>query len=218
MIEGIGSGASSSNLAGMAGSQNLGQVEFINLLIAQLQNQDPLQPTEGSEFIAQLAQFSELDEMRKVSEGMGNVENYMASLNNFSSLSLLGQSTEFYGNGLAHQQGTHTDLRYQLPSNAESVVITITTSGGTPVCQKYGPTEEGIQTVTWDGRDAQGAELPSGTYRFSVEAKDADGNDMKVETMQRGTVDKVEFRDGMPYLQVNGRWLSLDDVHAVGRL
>ena len=36
--------------------------------------------------------------------------------------------------------------------------------------------------------------------------------------MQRGTVDKVEFREGMPYLQVNGRWLSLDDIHAVGKL
>ena len=218
MISEISSGASNTSLAGGAPTQTLGQVEFINLLIAQLQHQDPLQPTEGSEFISQLAQFSELDEMRKMSSGMGNVENYMASLNNFSAVALLGQNTEFYGDGLAHLQGTTTDLRYQLPGNAESVTITIYNSQGAPVCQKYGPTSEGIQTVVWDGRDAEGGELPSGTYRFSVAAVDAAGNEMPVETMQRGTVEKVEFRNGKPYLLVNGRWLSLDDIHAVGRM
>jgi len=218
VISEIGSGASNNGPAGTAPSQDLGQVEFINLLIAQLQHQDPLQPTEGSEFISQLAQFSELDEMRKMSAGMGSVENYMASLNNFSSIALLGQNAEFYGNGLAHLQGTTTDLRYQLPANAGSVSITIFNSDGVAVCQKPGPTAEGIQSVVWDGRDGEGRELPSGTYRFSVAAEDAAGNEMKVETMQRGTVEKVEFREGTPYLLVNGRWLSLDDIHAVGRL
>jgi len=218
VIAGIDSGTSNSSIASTTDSQTLGQVEFINLLIAQLQHQDPLQPTEGSEFIAQLAQFSQLDETRKVSAGMSNVENYMASLNNFSSLALLGQNAEFNGNGIAHVQGTNTDLRYQLPANAESVTVTILDAQGVPVCQKPGPTAEGIQTVVWDGRDGQGGELPSGTYRFSVAAKDAAGNEMKVETMQKGTVEKVEFREGMPYLLVNGRWLSLDDVHAVGRM
>ncbi len=216
MIAGIESGTSNNSVASTADSQTLGQVEFINLLIAQLQHQDPLEPMEGSEFIAQLAQFSQLDETRKVSAGMSKVENYMASLNNFSSLALLGQNAEFNGNGIHHLEGTSSDLRYMLPANAESVSITILNSQGVPVCEKSGPTSEGIQTVIWDGRDDEGGELPSGIYRFSVAAEDAAGEEMNVETMQKGMVSKVEFREGTPYLLVNGRWLSLDDIHAVG--
>ncbi len=216
MIEGIESGASNNSIPGAIGPKTLGQTEFINLLVAQLQHQNPLEPMEGSEFVAQLAQFSQLDETRKVSAGMGSVAENMASLSNFSSLALLGQNAEFNGNGISYLQGTTTDLRYKLPAEAESVSITILNSQGVPVCEKTGSTAEGIQTVIWDGRDDEGEELPSGIYRFSVAAEDAAGEEMNVETMQKGRVSKVEFREGTPYLLVNGRWLSLDDIHAVG--
>jgi flagellar basal-body rod modification protein FlgD len=70
MIQGIQAGEAGSSLASATGSQELGRDAFMKLLVSQLQNQDPLSPTGQEEFVAQLAQFSSLDEMRGVNENL----------------------------------------------------------------------------------------------------------------------------------------------------
>lgn len=217
MISSIGSQTTESLAAAAGGNQDLGQVEFLNLLIAQMQYQDPLEPMEGTQFITQLAQFSELDEMRNTSEGIETLQNYMASLNNFSALSLLGQDAEFVGDSVAHDAGTRTDLRFQLGEEAKSVTVNLLDASGALVRTfSAGSLPAGSNTVTWDGLTQAGLTAPGGVYRLEVEAVNANGEDVQVSTVERGSVDRVEFRDGLPYLLVNGQWRSLDAVLAVG--
>lgn len=195
---------------------SLGQDVFLNLLIAQLKHQDPLEPMEGTEFVTQLAQFSELDEMRALTSGQEDLQNYMASLNNFASVSLLGKTVEFSGNEVTHQEGTSTRVEFLLPSDAAQVTVYLYDTRGNLVhAMDTGPMGAGNQTTVWNGTDESGQPLPSGTYRFDVVARDASEGVVPVELMQQGLVREVVFQDGLPMLRVGERWLSLPEIQSI---
>jgi flagellar basal-body rod modification protein FlgD len=195
----------------------LGRDEFLNLLITQLQHQDPLEPMEGTEFITQLAQFSELDEVRNVSEEISKLSTQMANLTDFNALSLLGQEAEISGDRVFHQEGVPAEIRFELGSAADQAMVTIYDPLGLAVRDiALGDLAAGDQTVIWDGRGLNGALLPAGTYRYSVMAQDVGGNPVAVETAERGEVKRVEFQNGLPFLLVGDRWLTVDAIRSVG--
>ncbi len=196
--------------------ESLGQDVFLNLLITQLKHQDPLEPMEGTEFVTQLAQFSELDEMRELTSGQENLQSYMASLNNFAAVSLLGKAVEFPGDEVIHQEGTSTALEFLLPSDAAQVTVALyDTQGNLVHTVDKGPMAAGNQTAIWNGTDEHGQPLPSGTYRLDVVARDASQGTIPVELTQQGSVREVVFQDGLPMLRVGERWLSLPDIKSI---
>jgi flagellar basal-body rod modification protein FlgD len=197
-------------------TQSLGQDVFLNLLITQLKHQDPLEPMEGTQFVTQLAQFSELDEMRALTSGQEDLQNYMASLNNFAAISLLGKTVEFSGDEVIHQEGLATEVEFYLPADAAQVVINLYDGQGRLVhTMTRADMTAGNQTALWTGTDENGQPLPSGTYRVDVTAKDASEGDIPVHLMQRGIVAEVQFEDGVPSLRVGDRWLSLPEVEGI---
>jgi flagellar basal-body rod modification protein FlgD len=196
--------------------ESLGQDVFLNLLITQLKHQDPLEPMEGTEFVTQLAQFSELDEMRELTSGQEDLQSYMASLNNFAAVSLLGKAVEFPGDEVAHQEGTSTALEFLLPSDAAQVTVALyDTQGNLVHTVDKGPMAAGNQTALWNGTDEHGQPLPSGTYRLDVVAQDASQGTIPVELTQQGSVREVVFQDGLPMLRVGERWLSLPEIKSI---
>ena len=196
--------------------ESLGQDVFLNLLITQLKHQDPLEPMEGTEFVTQLAQFSELDEMRELTSGQEDLQSYMASLNNFAAVSLLGKAVGFSGDEVAHQEGTSTALEFLLPSDAAQVTVALYDTRGNLVhTVDKGPMAAGNQTALWNGTDEHGQPLPSGTYRLDVVARDASEGTIPVELVQQGLVREVVFQDGLPMLRVGERWLSLPEIKSI---
>lgn len=197
-------------------TESLGQDVFLNLLITQLKHQDPLEPMEGTEFVTQLAQFSELDEMRSLTSGQEDLQNYMASLNNFAAVSLLGKSVEFSGDEVAHLEGTSTELEFLLPSDAAQVTVYLyDTQENLVYTVDKGPMAAGNQTAIWNGTDQGGQPLPSGSYRVDVVARDASEGILPVELMQQGLVREVVFQDGVPSVRVGERWLSLPEIQSI---
>ena len=215
MIPQIGAATS---YAASSAEQNdsLGKDVFLNLLITQLKNQDPLEPMEGTEFVTQLAQFSELDELRELTATQDNLQNYLASLNNFAAVSLLGKEVEFTGDQVSHQEGTSSEIRFTLPSEAAQVTIYLYDARGNLVhTLQQGPMEAGSQTALWNGTDDTGQPLPSGTYRCEVVAKDSTDGLIAVQLLERGSVQEVAFEDGVPRVRISGRWMSLSDIQGI---
>lgn len=215
MIPQIGS-TSSVSVSSTEPSDSLGKDVFLNLLITQLKNQDPLEPMEGTEFVTQLAQFSELDQIRELASGQEDLQNYMASLNNFAAVSLLGKEVEFAGDRVSHLEGTSTEISFRLPANASQVTVLVYDAQGRVVqTLTTGSTEAGNQVIPWNGTDESGQTLPSGTYRFDVVAKDDQGRSLSVEMLQRGVVKEVAFEDGVPKVRVDDRWISLSEIQGL---
>lgn len=215
MIPQIGS-TSSVSVSSAEPSDSLGKDGFLNRLITQLKNQDPLEPMEGTEFVTQLAQFSELDQIRELASAQGDLQNYMASLNNFAAVSLLGKEVDFAGDRVSHLEGTSTEIPFRLPVNASQVTVVLYDAQGRAVhTLTTGPMEAGNQVVRWNGIDESGQTLPSGSYRCDVVAKDDQGRNRTVEILQRGAIREVAFEGGVPRLRVDDRWISLSEIEGI---
>lgn len=211
------SGSTGSSSPQSSESQPLGQDVFLNLLVTQLQHQDPLNPMEATEFVSQLAQFSGLDEMRKISSGQQDLSYYLASLNNFSALDLLGKEVEFAGDTFSHAADSPSELTFSLGADASKVEVRIYDGRGKLVATVKGSNlSAGRQSIPWDGRDdSTRSACPSGTYRFEVSATDAEGKAIDVSTVGSGTVEEVVFHNGTPYLYIGGLWVALDDIQRI---
>jgi flagellar basal-body rod modification protein FlgD len=194
----------------------LGKDVFLNLLITQLKHQDPLEPMEGTEFVTQLAQFSELDELRELTGGQEDLQGYMASLNNFAAVSLLGKDVEFSGDRLVHQEGASTEIQFRLPAEAAQVsVLLYDTQGRLVHTLSQGTTGAGNQSLLWSGTDENGEPLPSGTYRFDVVALDAKKGTLPVQRIQRGAVQEVTFESGAPLVRVDQQWIPMAEIRGI---
>ncbi len=211
MIEGL-IGNTGGALEALGTSSSIGKEDFFEMLIAQLQNQDPLNPLEGTDFTAQLAQFSSLEQLYNMTEQMGMLGLYQSSMNNAMAASLVGKEITASGNSVI-VDGSSAEIAYALESEAGKVTVSIYDEDGSLVDtieSGTGGLQAGGNKITWD---CSGIE--SGTYTFEVSALSMDGSAIAVDTVMSGTVTGVTFVDGVPYLMIGGRYVSLGDVVSV---
>lgn len=191
----------------------LGKDDFLNLLITQLKNQDPLNPTDSTEFTAQLAQFSSLEQLNNVNTNLEQLQNFQASANNSQAVSLLGKEITTNGNFMQLAEGGPVGFDFSLSSDAATVVTTVYDStGGFVKSFENKNIVAGQHTLFWDGTDKDGNPAIDGSYTFEVLAADADGHDIKTETFFTGTVDKVTFENNTPFLISGDQKIAVGDV------
>ena len=147
-------------------SPTLTQNDFLQLLTAQLEHQDPLNPLTGAEFAAELAQFS-------TATGIQNLE---TSMGGQAAVGLVGHNVAVDGNSLLLSQNGPTTGGFNLSALAKNVSVTITNASGQTVASlNLGPMAAGSQTFSWDGTGANGSKQPPGTYGVRVSAVGANG-------------------------------------------
>ena len=195
------------------GVSSLGKDDFMRLLITQLEHQDPLNPLDNAEFIAQLAQFSTLEGINNMESSLEMVNDQMQSINNFNASGLIGKEVKAYGNTISYNGSGTLDLDYELSEAASDVKITIYGEDGRAVrTLEFTNQPAGENIVAWDGKDYDGNQLPAGDYRFSISAKNEDGSSIDTEEMLIGTVDGVTFKDGVAYLMIGETSIPIKDV------
>ncbi|MDI9571122.1 MAG: flagellar hook capping FlgD N-terminal domain-containing protein [Pseudomonadota bacterium] len=192
-------------------AQSLGKTEFLKLLVAQLKNQDPLNPMDGTDFAAQLAQFSSLEQLNNLNEGIKNLGIYQMSQANAQAVNLIGKEVVI-GKGNAFQvAGNAVDLSYELAGAAKTVNIDIFDEKGALVDSfKVGDQDAGTNRVTWNGGVNH-----NGKYTFGVTATGSDGAEVTVTTLASGKVTAVSFKNQSIYVNVDGREIAFSDVREV---
>lgn len=191
-------------------SHELGQEDFLTLLIEQLKNQDPLNPIDSVEFSAQLAQFASLEQLFTMNDSLSSIEETLYSQGQDDILQLIGKTVKASDNTILIKDNTVSSGSYILEAGAD-VTISIYDSNGSEIWSIYqGWQEAGEHDVEWDGRDSSGEMLEEGTYTFEVSAKDADGNSVTANTYITGEVTGVTYEYGDPYLMIGDRLVSTD--------
>ena len=220
MINGLQSGQTPSVESQGFGSQieSSGELrmDFLNLLIAQLSNQDPLAPTDNEAMIQQLATFSELEQLERVNKNLQTQMGYSQSLNNTMMMSVAGKRVTIVGNDIAVENGQPSRSMVRVPESG-TVHPRIVDADGKLV-KKLTPqtVEPGFNRIEWDGTDENGEQVPDGAYTLEVSATDREGGFMKSVTFSSGVVDTVQFEDNFVYFEVNGRLYTPADVVEVG--
>jgi flagellar basal-body rod modification protein FlgD len=191
----------------------LGKDDFLNMLIAQLQHQDPLNPADGTEFTAQLAQFSSLEQLRNIHDSLQNMEQFQASLTHSQAVSYIGKEITAKGNGLQLTDGQTASCHFELEANAAMTAVSVyDAAGGFVNSFETGPLGPGRQSATWDGTDFNGNRMPPGIYSFEIQAVDASNQNVTAKTLMSATVTGVSFKNKSAYLMTGLKTVALDDV------
>jgi len=194
--------------------------DFLQLLIAKLSNQDPLNPIDDESFVAELAQFSSLEQLSNMNESLTTDIQYNAilsqTISNTMATSLIGRTVRGDSSAVYLESGDTSDIAVNLDEAAQKVVLTITDENGNVVRTiTANNLKAGDNVVKWDGTNDSGANVVSGTYYISAKAADADGNTFTPGLFLEGVVDGVVYENGIAYLSVNGMNVPLAAVQVV---
>jgi flagellar basal-body rod modification protein FlgD len=200
---GLGAGALTEALGGQ--KEAMGQEAFLKLLVAQLQNQDPLNPQENHEFVAQLAQFSSLEQSIGINDRLDALTLQNQGMQNSQIVGMVGKQATVKGNIVTLSgQGAIVPVSFTLKDPAAEATVVIRDAAGRnvrtiPVSAKAA----GTVTVTWNGQSDSGNPQPAGPYQVTITAKNADGGPVSLTQQSSGVIDSVSFDRGFPVLHLD---------------
>jgi flagellar basal-body rod modification protein FlgD len=192
----------------------LGKDDFLRLLVAKLENQNPLAPAEDTEFVAQLATFSSLEQLITVNDNLESLAATQGQLINAQALTLIGKRALVESPGkLTIDGGVPDELVYAMPAQAGSATLRILGPDGEVVRSfTLDPTPAGSVTIDWDGTDGAGNPLPDGDYEIEVEATDASGEPIDVPVFLSVSIDAVHFLGGSITLVSGNREIPFEAI------
>jgi len=217
-VDGSGTlSAGGMGLGATAGNSELGREEFLRLLIEQLKHQDPMEPMENSQFVAQLAQFSNLEQLVSVNEGINLLGLQQMGQSNAQAAGFLGKVVEVRSDKLdVGSDDMSADAAFRLTSDAASVEVKFRDQRGEVVrTMQLGPKEEGMVEISWDILNDNGVKVPPGSYRMDVVALDADDQPVGYEAHAKGEVTGVSYAAGYPELVMGSIRAAVSDVLGV---
>jgi flagellar basal-body rod modification protein FlgD len=171
----------------------LGQADFLHLMITQLKNQDPFKPLESGEFLGQLAQFGTVSGLTQLQTSFDSLATSLVSNQALQAASLVGRSALVEASGVAIAEGEQVAGAVDLPATSNAVRVVVRSSSGQVVRElDLGARTPGLVSFVWDGKTGDAAAAPSGRYTFSAEFQ----GDRKVEaatTLISAPVESVVF-------------------------
>ncbi len=210
---GAASAPSESTPLSDAGAAGLGKSDFLNLLMTQLQYQDPMNPLKDQEFVAQLAQFSALEQQMVTNQRLEDVQVGQMALSNGQMSGLIGKQIVANGDTVRVDIGQADPIGLRLDTGAASVTITIRNEQGAVLkTMERKALAGGDHTIDWEATDSAGNPLPPGTYKVTVEATDGSGNAVTATPLVTGTVTGVTFERGFAEILVGDITLSPADI------
>jgi flagellar basal-body rod modification protein FlgD len=192
-------GTSAASSASVGSPASVQQNQFLTLLVAQLKNQDPLNPMDNSQVTTQMAQLSTVQGIQQLNSTM----QAFSQAQSYQAVSMIGHHVIAPGSSIALSGGAG-NAGIQLPSGADSVTVNIYDSNNVLVRQlNLGAQNAGTVMFAWDGKNNAGNTVSDGNYTFSVAAT-AGGTAIAPVTLSAGLVSDVVFDSSGTSLNVVG--------------
>lgn len=196
----------------------LGQEDFLMLMIEQFSNQDPFQPMENGEFIAQMAQFSQVSGIAEMNQSMAKLADSLAANQALQASTMVGRSVLADGN--LGTLGTESPLKggVELPYGTNAGTVRIFDSSGQPIRDiPLGNRDAGLNTFEWDGFLPDGERAPAGTYRIAAFLNNGNTEE-QLNTLVGTKVQSITLTGGGRSAQITtegGQKIGLSNVRAI---
>jgi flagellar basal-body rod modification protein FlgD len=194
------------------------QQDFLKLFTTQLQNQNPLDPVKNEAFVAQLAQFSQLEATTNMAAQMATVAAALNGDRLMSGAALIGKSVLTAGSNFSIKPGDTIQGVLDLPQGADGLQVDIVNSANELVNRStLGQQPAGNFYFSWNGQSANGEQMPAGSYRFRVIGTSG-GNNIIPTVSLRKTIQGVsqDAKTGETLIEVQGGTMKLADVSRIG--
>ena len=176
-------------------SKELGQEDFLQLIVAQIQNQDPFEPVENGAFIGQLAQFGTVDGVNSLNDSFAEFSQGFTNNQALNAAGLIGKSVEVEGNQVSVTEGEPVTAYVDGTGQIGTAIVDIRSAAGAVVATKEVPLlSGGLNSFTWDGLDNQGEPVEDGNYFISARVLSGD-NEVSLPTTVQSKVESVNLSD-----------------------
>ncbi len=204
--------SSATGAAAMKKATGMNKDDFLKMFVAQLQNQDPLNPQDGTEFLAQLSQLTQVEQAYNTNTNLQNLLTAQSNMMVVSAVSFIGKEVTTEGSRFQVAPGDQPVLNYKLSQPVEEVSVQVKDGAGNVVRTLTGGAAAlGQHTMAWDGKDANNVAVPAGTYTFTVNGL-ANGQQVAGTPLVKGVVDGVRLDGASPILTVSGSDVQLSSV------
>jgi flagellar basal-body rod modification protein FlgD len=195
----------------------LGADVFLRLLVTQLQSQDPTNPTENEDFVAQLAQFTTLEETTNTNALLEQLIGQDVQRTQFDLVNFIGRTVVTEGDTISLGEANQPILTYALNDTATSVTIEILGEDGQVLrsIQSESVLTAGAHDVQWDGLDEDGDRLLEGVYQFRVNAINANREPVSNFTFAREQVSNIVLGAENPIVVQSGKTLNTQDIISI---
>ena len=211
--------AQQSNAVFNDGSDDLNRDAFLTLFTAQLKSQNPLDPMKNEAFVAQLAQFSQVEGIKGMQASLESLVGNLRTEKLLTGSSLVGKKVAVEGGVGSGGAGRVTETLVSLPMDADSLILSVYSGidGSLVYREEIGAREAGEHRFGWPGLDGSGNEMPVGKYTFAASAI-VDG---KIETASTSVLSEVASVSWNPNSQQldlqlhDGDSVSLDQIKTI---
>lgn len=200
-----------------AAVSELGSDVFLRLLVTQLQSQDPTNPVQNEDFVAQLAQFTTLEQTTSTNKLLEQLIGQDTQRTQLDLVNLIGRTVVTEGDTVSLGKDGEATLAYALSGTASSVSIEVIGPNNEVVrtLSSTAPETPGVHQVQWDGMDASGDRVPEGVYQFRVKAEDVNKQVVPNFTFARERVMNIMFGSENPVVVQSGKTLGTQDIISI---
>ncbi len=196
----------------------LGKDDFLKLFVTQLQNQDPLNPDDGTEMAAKLAQFNGLEQMMNVNKSLEKLLSDQTAGRNLQMVNYVGREVTVDGGRTKLKDGVPTKADFNLEMPATNATLEVRDSNGSIVLQKdLGALAAGTHSVPWDGKNNTGRTLTDGVYTYSINARNVNGDAIPVSLTAKARITGVDIKSTDGTLYSDFGKIKFDQIRSVGR-
>jgi flagellar basal-body rod modification protein FlgD len=222
MSQAINAGIATANQLSQAGRETkgdaLGKHDFLMLLVTQFKYQDPLNPMDDKEFIAQLAQFNSLEQLMNLNASMENLAAASREQQMMNAANYIGKDVLAGGNSVAKSADGRVSVFYYAIGEdmGQGTIYFYDVNMNQIYAEALGARTAGTYTFEWDGRNYLGALVPEGVYYVRLSCENTDGQPMLTDTAVTGRVTGVATDNGQLFLRMeDGRVVSLNQVREI---
>jgi flagellar basal-body rod modification protein FlgD len=195
IINGTGAAGAASQSSGTRKKDQLGQNEFLQLMLAQLKNQDPFKAMDPSQFLGQLAQFGTVTGIQEMQTAFGTLSDAMRSSQVLDGSTMVGREVLVASAGATLQAEGSVKGAFDVPNGTTALSLNIRDANGTLVRHVALPAATGLQEFSWDGTADNGARAPAGNYTFEAIASGG-GRSESLEMLLASRVTSVTIDPG----------------------
>ena len=176
---------------------------FLMLLITELRHQNPLEPMDNKDLIAQMSQLASLESISNMANSVKDFVSFNSSVIKAQVASMIGKQVVVRTDSLRIVDGVPENIIFKLDEPAHLVVKVMDESGKVIYTEDLGNVDAGLHVWKWDGRDSNGMPLKDGTYKYSIAKVTQDGEE-EIGGLTHGKVNAVQFEGNDIYLLVDG--------------
>jgi flagellar basal-body rod modification protein FlgD len=191
---------------------SLSNDDFMTLLLVELQNQDPTEPTDTEQILTQTSQLATLEATDNTNKALEDLVATMKASSDFSAISAIGKTADLGSNAITLTEGEESTFEIYFPSDVAYGNVEILDSDGrviSTISAEAG--DAGLYTYTWDGKDSAGNSVDEGIYYVTASYTNSAGEALNTRV---GTypIESVRFDEGETYVKVGSGYIPLENV------